>query len=437
MVIRRNDARRRRVGVLIDEHSAPVEVTTGAEVAQKERSTKSEAKKESKPAGAYGVAAQRRHLAKTTDFIPKRLLPCAIFALVLLTLLGALNGLYFYATNITEFVGTKALKIFSLTDQGSLSQWFTTMLLVVSGMASLQIYALRQHRSDDYRGTYRLWLWFSILLLVASVDSAVGLHDLVINSISSLTGTSLSQGGWALITIKLIALTGLVARGLVEVRSSRGAIVAVLFVWFAYAGAILMQLPHVKNGVVLEYEPVYGNLILFGTTALLLSIFTYARFVYLQAQGLLVMKEAKAAIVKATKQAKSSAKANAKAEAKANAKAKSKTKVELKTKSKSESDSKSPTKRKKATKKAVDKPEPELTFATAKGPGNRKSSKKAKARRVQQVEKVEEPAEERESGKPELRSLPLGSKLKSKSSKLSKSERRSLRKAEKQQRRAA
>ena len=328
MAIRRNDPRRRRVGVLLDDPGKVAEVATAASSAR----PSSKKPQSEKPVTAYRV----RHLTKTSDLIPTRFLSCCLVVLVVVFGVAIINWLYLYATQMTEVVGVRALETFSLTGRGSLSHWFTTSLLIFSGMASLQIYALRQHRSDDYRGTYRLWLWLALLFLFASVDAAVGLHDLAIHAYSYFTGRSLSHGGWALVTIKLVALTALVVRGVYEVRQSKGALIAVLFVWFAYAGAILIQLPQAQSGTVLEYEAVYGNLYLFGTVALFHSLMFYARFVFMSVQGLIVAKpEVKTkAVAKAKAKSKSKSQANSKANSDSASQAKTKTKAELKAEAK-------------------------------------------------------------------------------------------------------
>ena len=311
MAIRRSDQRRRRVGVLLDDPDKVAEITTSVSTA---RPTQKKSQPE-KPAAAYRVS----YLTKTSDLIPTRFLSCSLVVLALVLVIATINWLYMHASQMTEMVGVQALEAFSLTGRGSLSQWFTTLLLILSGMASLQIYALRQHRSDDYRGTYRLWLWLALLFLFASFDAAVGIHDMAIHAVSHFTGKPLTHGGWALVTLKLVALTALVVRGIFEVRQSKGALIAVLFVWFAYSGAILMQLPQIETGTVLDYEPVYGNLYLFATVALFCSLVCYARYVLMSAQGLIVAKP------------EVETKSKAKSESKTKAKSKTTTKTTTKT----------------------------------------------------------------------------------------------------------
>lgn len=478
MAIRRSDPRRRRVGVLLEDHDKAA-VTTAATAADALPAKRKPAQeKTAKPATAYCGSARRRHLTKTSDLIPKRWLSRTIVALVIVFCVAAINVLYMYATQMTQFVGERAIEVFSLTQRGSLSQWFTTLLLIISGMASLQIYALRQHRSDDYRGTYRLWFWLAMLFLLASVDAAVGLHDLAVHAVSYFTGRSLSHGGWALITVKLIALTALVVRGCIEVRQSKGALVAVLFVWFAYAGATLMQLPQAQSGVVFNYEVAYGNLYLFGTVALFQSLVIYSRFVYMSAQGLIVAKtKAKAEVKTKTKsktkakaksktksetktkttakskpkttaqpepvaKTKAELKAEAKAAAKAEAQAKAQAKAEAQAKAKAAIEAKAATAKaeaiakakaeieRKAAAKAQAKADAKAAIeAKAKAKADAYSAKKA-TKQVAKTKPSVDSTNTPSASESEVESLPL-------SNKLSKREKKRQRKAKQQQRRAA
>ena len=478
MAIRRSDPRRRRVGVLLEDHDKAA-VTTAATAADALPAKRKPAQeKTAKPATAYCGSARRRHLTKTSDLIPKRWLSRTIVALVIVFCVAAINVVYMYATQMTQFVGERAIEVFSLTQRGSLSQWFTTLLLIISGMASLQIYALRQHRSDDYRGTYRLWFWLAMLFLLASVDAAVGLHDLAVHAVSYFTGRSLSHGGWALITVKLIALTALVVRGCIEVRQSKGALIAVLFVWFAYAGATLMQLPQAQSGVVFNYEVAYGNLYLFGTVALFQSLVIYSRFVYMSAQGLIVAKtKAKAEVKTKTKsktkakaksktksetktkttakskpkttaqpepvaKTKAELKAEAKAAAKAEAQAKAQAKAEAQAKAKAAIEAKAATVKaeaiakakaeieRKAAAKAQAKADAKAAIeAKAKAKADAYSAKKA-TKQVAKTKPSVDSTNTPSASESEVESLPL-------SNKLSKREKKRQRKAKQQQRRAA
>jgi hypothetical protein len=207
---------------------------------------------------------------------------------MLAAMIGLLNLLSVYAPTWASQLGDEGVSSLSLTGRGTLACWFSSFLLIISGLASLQIYALRQHRRDDYRGTYRLWLWMSALLLFASLNCVVDLAMIATNLLQSYTALTIDSRPWLPIAAKLVFLTTLVARGLYEVRGSRGTFALVVFVWIAYSVAAVLQLPDVRPELVqLSHETLLGNSLLFATAAIFLAELSYARYIYLQAHGLI------------------------------------------------------------------------------------------------------------------------------------------------------
>ena len=303
MAIRRSDTRRRRVGVLSDENSVPV-VASDAPKA-KPKSSKTKKKESAQEVSEYSVSARRRHLAKTTDLIPKRAWAVALVAATLIVLVGVVNVLFHYASDMVPVLGERALSVFSLTGQGSLAQWCSTILLIFAGLASIQVYALRRHRSNDYVGTYALWLWVAVGLLLASLWVSVGLHELAINACNHVTGSEVTLGGWFLISVKLLLLIATAVRLMVEVRQSRMAIFGVGLTAAIFLMASLIDLPWLRESVGESRELAFGNLLLVGNTILFSTVVVYARFVYLRAQGI-----SSAQAVTARAQAKTQAKAD-------------------------------------------------------------------------------------------------------------------------------
>ncbi len=293
MVIRRDGQRRRRV--VIDEVSNNRDekktVSRARTDSQTVRNKKTDKSRDD--SRLYSFGADRRGQPKTTDFLPKRFLPFACVVLLLVASIGVINLLASYAPTWQSVIGDAGLRTFSLTGVGSLSSWFSSFLLIITGLASLQIYALRQHRCDDYRGTYRLWLWMALLFMLASIHCVVDLASVLQNAASAIMNQPVGEKVWALLAFKLVALSLLFVRGLFEVKESRGAFTMVVIVWLAYTSATVLQIPALKNSLVVDYNAVYGNLILFATTMLLLSQLTYARFVFMQANGLIRLKVAK------------------------------------------------------------------------------------------------------------------------------------------------
>lgn len=410
MAIRRSDTRRRRVGVLIDD-----QVVASVEPPVAEKSASAADATFEKSSSEYSISARRRHLAKTTDLIPKRAVAVALLVFCLAAGVGLINLLSFYSGQMRELLGERATEVFSLTQQGSVAQWFCTTLLMLGGMASFQIYALRRHRSDDYVGAYKLWFWMAVLLLFASLNSAVGLHQLAVHAAGTLVGSQMAPGGWVFVGITLAGILLVAIRMIVEVRQSRVASAGVVLVSLAFCSATLVQVPQIKTTLGSNVDVAYGNLLVVGNALLLLTVFLYARFVYFCAQGILA-KQQLAARKASANRAKSIKK---KAAAKRSKRSAEKTEVradashgEQSEKNTRKAKSKSST----TTNRSAPSRAPKLKLQTRE---NSKISNNSKANES-----------EEDSQQDSIESLPLGGKL-------SKSKARKLRKQKKQQRRAA
>ncbi|MFK7770283.1 MAG: hypothetical protein AB8B55_23940 [Mariniblastus sp.] len=459
MVVRRSDARRRRLVIDPTIQSDAVEVgDTPVTAASKRKKKPQPSIPEQTDVRAYSYGADRRNQLKTTDLIPKRVVSYLLVVLVMLASLWMLN---FSASNASQWsahIGQSGVAALAIQGQGSLASWYSSFLLIISGMASLQIYALRQHRCDDYLGTYRLWIWMAVLFLIASVNCVVDLSGLATNLFQSLTSQTLGGNPWLPITIKLTALSLLVARGLYEVRESRGSLALVAVVWIAYSFAAVMQLPAAKESLVnLGSDKVMGNCMLIGTTALLLAHLTYARFIFLRAHGLITLKvRTKKAKVKKKKVAAVTKSKAAKSTKKTSAKTRSKSKTETLTEeseteqvaakpkrvTKAKSKSKARSKPVATPETAIEKPaapkiavtEPPVTKPAASASKEKSPSEVLKemaaasrAKQTKQAQSATSRAQTDDADEPKNGEI----------LQMSKAQRRKLRKLQKQQRRAA
>ncbi len=285
MVVRNNDSRRRRI-VVDPSHQREDSVAATLPVKRTPR----------RPSRLYKAGSERRHQWKTTDLLPKRGWTVTLVVGLVLFAVSLMNVFAVHSPKWTETIGSPGAASLQLSGRSTLAAWFSSFLLIISGFASLQIYALRQHRKDDYRGSYRLWLWMAALLLLASVNCIVDLTGIAVELVRTLTSLSFSQSLLSVVVFKLVLLSGLVARGSFEMRESKAALSLVVLVWVAYAGAAVLSLPAAQpvltqmNMDENSQHLVKGNLALLGPVALFLSLVFFARSVYLQALGVVKSK---------------------------------------------------------------------------------------------------------------------------------------------------
>lgn len=125
--------------------------------------------------GRYHEKALRRNQPRLTDLIPRSLWAyLSILLLGIISVYGIHRG-YSWA----ETAELAPAGLFDLLAPGSISAWFMSSLLLLIAAASVQLYLLRRHRMDDYRGNYRCWLWISIVAILLSIDAATGAHRMI------------------------------------------------------------------------------------------------------------------------------------------------------------------------------------------------------------------------------------------------------------------
>ncbi len=280
MDFRRNSQRRRRVA--IDQNQ--LETTPGAKLNSKDPPSSDDSRVPSSP---YTHEARRSRQPKTTDLIPKRLGSVIAVVAIFLAGIAGLNILHLHAHRWVDVIGQNGVEIFSLDSDRGLSVWYSNFLLLLSSCASLQIFLIRQHRRDDYRGSYRVWLWLAAIFMLGSLATVTAIQDLIQNVINFLLSTGAGKSLGVMVGIKLSLLMALVARGIFEIRHSRAALIGLSTVLLAYAAVVVMDLPEVHSKVSNNFETAYGSILLLGNTALFLTVLLFARFVYLEANGVI------------------------------------------------------------------------------------------------------------------------------------------------------
>ena len=298
MVLRNRDSRRLRV--ILDE-SSDAEFEPSSTAATSQTGNAGESERARKPKRLYGYGAERRSQPKTTDLIPKRWPAYSSVVILLLGTIAILNAMAFYATSLKPYIGDAGVAAVSLQGSGTLASWFTTALMAAGSAVCLQVYYLRKHRCDDYRGSYRLWFWAGTLFLLGSIAGTVSVGQIALHLFIAMAGPLPMIGVVpVLIIVACVFLAALTMLGLWETRVSRGAAALIVVSWLAGTLSVLSTVPQVENALAqASMDPMTANAWLVFATCSFLAVLTYARHVYLTANGMLAVRPVSTKPVKA------------------------------------------------------------------------------------------------------------------------------------------
>ena len=171
---------------------------------------------------------------------------------------------------------------------GSLVTWVASLLLAAAAFQGVQVYRLRRHKTDDYRGRYRVWSWIPLVFLLMSACIATGLQTDLAQLLGSLIDPSGASGHVLLSPVGACLLWTLVALRLAfEIRDSRGALVALAAATCCYFSAAVGSLVevHALSHVLLVMAR--SSIATVGHLCVFLTVAVFGRYVYLDAQGLL------------------------------------------------------------------------------------------------------------------------------------------------------
>ncbi|MCP4189485.1 MAG: hypothetical protein GY768_02525 [Planctomycetaceae bacterium] len=237
------------------------------------------------PTPRYSDAARIDQQPRVCDFLPIR--PWTLF-------LWFLVGTTFVVGHATLFAVEKIygmhagidLTPMRLTGPQTLSSWSSSFLLMVSAMIAAIIVQFRRHRINDYRGEYRIWYYFVLALVVASINASVGGHQIAWHATHQATESlDISHAGiWinGLISV-FISCVGI--RLLLEIRDSRGTVLTGLFTGLVYGFSWLIALDIIPVVTADLTVLSAGMARLMAHFLLMMTLVVYARYVFLDAQG--------------------------------------------------------------------------------------------------------------------------------------------------------
>jgi hypothetical protein len=225
---------------------------------------------------------------KITDLIPSKPLTLVLLFLAGALVIAGLETLYYWMPQFAALATDGRIAAFDLDSEGSLGAWFSSLLLLASGLVCLLIWSLRRHRLDDYHGRYRVWFWAAGVWFVMSIDEACSLHEGFKELMAHATGQRLMGDGslWWIMAYGLVLGT-LGIRLLLEMRPCRTSTSFFVLTGLIWAAAIVWQLGLVMPGSGARGVMVEEGCEMLGDLVLLLGLAIHARYVLLEVQGLL------------------------------------------------------------------------------------------------------------------------------------------------------
>lgn len=275
MQFRRNgqrDERRRRA--LMDDRAGE---------SGKQQATEEKASSGRSSTRTYSKSAVDERRVRVIDVVPIYAVHVMLFYATVFVLSAGLLALDYYAS--------RSLRWADLSRVDSLGTYLTAGTLFAGVLLAGLIYRIRRHRLDDYRGRYRCWLWFAALLLMASLDSMLNFRNDVALGLESATKLRFfgQTGGWWAV-VWCFAYGAMALRAAIEVRESIGTLLVATL-----SGVLLLSGVALELNLVLLPSSVPAELVLYavrlvGVGLLLASLVQYARYVWLDAQGLIARK---------------------------------------------------------------------------------------------------------------------------------------------------
>ncbi len=238
----------------------------------------------------YCEAAGVEHHPQVTDFVPRRYRSLALLTAGGLASVAVLGALDHWAGAVAEALGRNTTAPFDFAAPGSLAAWMAAVLLLVTSVTCLLVYSIRRHRIDDFRGRYRVWLAAAAVGMALSVNSVAGLHRVLADAVGHLTGWwALRDGAVWWLVLAGLPVAWLLVRALTDVVECRLATSALIAAFAAYVGALVSYLGwNLVTPAPLTEPLVTVGLTLVGHWLALMGVVAYARYVVLDAQGLIV-----------------------------------------------------------------------------------------------------------------------------------------------------
>ena len=247
----------------------------------------------------YGNAEFLENQWQLLDLVPRRLLVLTLLLLTGATIIAGLEAAYAWSVKgdspifvdhgfaaVPAKTGTVPAAL-DIGAKGSLACWFSSLTLLAASVAAVLVYAVRRHRTDDYQGRYRVWLWAGGCWFLMATDQAASLREGFRAAMIGWTGTPLLRDGtlwWVVIYVLAFGAVG--SRLLLDMRPSRLSIGALGAAAIAYGLAMASHLGWTPVGTAAGEVMFRVGSEMAGQLMLLTAMGLHVRYVLLDAQGL-------------------------------------------------------------------------------------------------------------------------------------------------------
>ncbi|MEM6798693.1 MAG: hypothetical protein AAF589_04195 [Planctomycetota bacterium] len=222
--------------------------------------------------------------------VARRVLPIGALSLTLTTFAALLAGVALVAGRLYQDVivaslGERVRPIIDHTSDASLGAWFTTAAMLAIAAMCVVVFGLRRHRSDDMRGVYRWWMSASLAAALVSVCLATGLHGALASLAATRVGWTALPGDAVWWLAPSVVVLGVIAvRAFLDLKESRLAACSSLAAALAAIVAVVASLGGAP-AVVSDVEAVQCGATNLSLVFVLFALLAYTRRIVQEADG--------------------------------------------------------------------------------------------------------------------------------------------------------
>lgn len=234
----------------------------------------------------YADAALSTRRCRVSDLVPLRWWVVLAWFGALISCAAGMQAVYRYvALSYTRF-DISQLPAIDLSRPGNIATWFSSILLLACGAYGILIYQIRRHRVDDYRGRYRLWRWMVPVFLLASIDQVASIQESLAAIVWQLVPLSEHTNGLLLWHGSMAVVAAVLAgRLVIEMHACRLASLMLTGALGCFAVVLAARAGWLLSEASVQQTMWLSGLVMGSRILLLMAILLYARHVHRDAHA--------------------------------------------------------------------------------------------------------------------------------------------------------